>query len=187
MHVQEAIRTRRSVRKFRQDPVDPALLEKLVDCARLAPSGANLQPLCYKIVSDRPLVAEVEKQIKWAAYLYPDYVPKNGEKPVAYIAICVDTRIKQSGWDVDLGLAGATLLLEATEMGLGTCMLGAINRPEISRILGISEPYKLLDLVALGYPAEKPVAVAMQDGNVKYYVKDGVLQVPKRSLSDVLL
>lgn len=106
---------------------------------------------------------------------------------MAYIAIFNDTETKKNNYETDLGLAEATILLEATSLGLGTCPLGAINRPMIQSLLQVPERYKLLDLVALGCPAEKPVAVPMRDGNVKYYVKDGVLQVPKRSLSDVLL
>ena len=80
-----------------------------------------------------------------------------------------------------------TILLAARERGIASCWLGALDRAELGRILELPEYLVMLDLIALGYPAQESRAVEMRDGNVKYYLdENGTLQVPKRSLDEVL-
>jgi nitroreductase len=187
MNVYEAAIRRRTIRKYTQQPIERALLEKYIDAARLAPSGANMQPLKYVIVDEPVKVKQVFENVKWAAYIAPEGDPKEGEKPVAFIVIMADTEIKKAGYELDAGAAAQSIFLTAWEDGVGTCWMGAIDRDKIKEVLGIADWYLINTVIALGYMAEHPVAEDMKD-SVKYYKDDaGVLHVPKRTLKEVLV
>lgn len=181
------IHQRRTIRKFQQKPVSRELLTKIVGCARLAPQGANLQPVKYVVINDKAQVEKINAHVRWAAYIAPAGDPAPDEQPMAYVALVVDTSIKKNGYDVDVGAAGATLILAAQSLGLGSCWLGNIDRDEISALLSLPEGYVLHTMVALGYPAESPAAFD-ENGSIRYF-KDasGRLHVPKRRLSDVMV
>lgn len=187
MNVYEAISRRRTIRKFKQDPISRDILERLVDAARLAPSGSNLQPVKYSIVNDKDKVDRIFEQVKWAGYIAPAGNPGEGERPVAFIIILADTEIRKSGYELDVGAAAQNIFLAAEEEGIGTCWIGAINRDKIREILNIPEHLIINTAVALGYKGEEPVIEA-EDGSIKYYKDEkGVLHVPKRKLEDVLV
>ena len=95
MNVREAIEKRRTIRKYKQTPIDLATLHELIDCARLAAYGANMQPLKFMAVNDNAKVSDIFPLTKWAGYL-PDGAPKDGEKPTAYVAVLGDTEIKKN-------------------------------------------------------------------------------------------
>ena len=187
MNVYDAIQKRRSIRKFTQEPIAKETLMKLVDCARLAAYPVNLQPLKFKMIDDTALLKKVFPCTRWAGFLQ-DGAPKEGERPTAYILILGDKNIKaNSDFQVENGAAGATITLAATGEGIASCWLGAINRDELRKIFDIPENLTVLDLIALGYPAQKSQAVSIKDGDHKYYLnEENVLQVPKRSLEEVL-
>ena len=187
MDIYEAIQTRRSIRKFSQTPILRQDLLDLTDCARLAAYPANVQPLKFAVLDDPALLDAVFPCTKWAGYL-EDGAPRPGERPVAYIALLGDRCIKKAGdFGVETGSAGTTILLAARERGIASCWLGALDRETLRGLLRLPENLVLLDLIALGYPAQNSRAVPMENGNVKYYLNDaGELQVPKRSLEDVL-
>ncbi len=186
MSVYDLIKNRRSIRRFEQKAVSEELLRQCVDAARLAPSGANMQPLKYKIVNEPELVQQIFEQTKWAGYL-PDRNSTAEEAPTAFIAVCVDTDIKKAEDFCEIGAAAQNIFLTALEQGIGGCWLGAINKPEISRILQIEPPLKLHTVIALGYPAEQSETAEYTDSVKYYYDTNDVLQVPKRSLEDILL
>lgn len=181
----QAIQSRRSIRKFQPTPVPRQALCQMVDSARLAPQGANLQPLTYVAVDDATLVSQINTMVRWAAYIAPDGNPGPGEQPMAYVVLCINTAIKEH-CDVDAGAAGATLLLAAQSLGLGTCWLGNIDREAIFSLLSLREGTKIHSVIAVGYPAETPVCEE-ETGSIRYYKDEsGVLHVPKRSLRSVL-
>jgi nitroreductase len=193
MNVNEAATQRRTIRKFKQQPVERKLLEKYVDAARLAPTASNMQPLKFMIVDNPHKAAAVFEHVKWAGYIAPAGNPKEGERPVAFIVILADTEIKKAGYELDAGAAAQSIFLTAWEDGVGTCWMGAIDRDKIREVLSIPERYVINTVVALGYMAEHPVAedISAQGvlkDSVKYY-KDGqgVLHVPKRTLKEVLV
>lgn len=186
MSVFETIYKRRTVRKFKQDVISLEKLKKLVDAARVAPQGGNIQALKYVVINDEKLLEPIFKTTAWAGYIRPAGDPKEGEKPTAYILILGDTEIKKEGFDIDAGAAVENLLLTAVEEGLGAAWLGAINRNKIKEILNIPDRYVLHTLVALGYPNEIPV-IEDTEKNIKYYKdENGVLHIPKRRLEDIL-
>lgn len=186
MSVYETIYKRRTIRKFKQDIIPVEKLKKLVDAARVAPQGGNVQALKYVVINDKELIEPIFKTTAWAGYIRPDGDPKEGEKPTAYILILGDTEIKKEGFDIDAGAAVENLLLTAVEEGLGAAWLGAIDRKKIKDLLEIPDKYVLHTLVALGYPNETPV-IEDAEKCIKYYKdENGVLHVPKRKLESII-
>jgi nitroreductase len=193
MDTQQAIRKRRSVRSFAQDPIDPGLLEELVAAARLAPSAANLQPLEYVVVTEPTMRQQVFDCLKWAAYTAPRGTPDAGHRPTAYVAVCVRQEyLSPVGSDYDLGAAVASLVILAADRGLGSCWIKNINYPKVSRLLNLPEGLKLDSIIALGVPAEEPVLVELKPEDsgkevIRYWRDDNEQQfVPKRALASIL-
>lgn len=188
MNVYDAIMKRRTIRKFEQKAVSEDNLVKLVDCARVAAYGANVQPLKFMIVNNSETLQKIYPMTKWAGYL-ADGAPKENERPAAYIAVLGDSSIKSNKmYEVEAGAAVTTMMLEAVEMGLGTCWLGAIQRDEIKKLLELDENLNVVYLLAVGYPKQESKIVDMKDNGVKYYEdENGVINVPKRSLEEILI
>ena len=188
MNVREAIEKRRTIRKFTQRKIDKAELHELIDCARLAAFGANLQPLKFRTITDETEVQKVFPHTKWAGYLQ-DGTPKEGERPTAYIAILGDATIKKNeDFGVDAGAAITNMMLRATELELATCWFGSIDRKAICEILSIPENLRLLYILAVGEAAQESVECEMTDDDVKYFMdENGVLNVPKRSLEEIII
>ncbi len=188
MNTYEAIMTRRSIRKFRQEPLKREDLEKLVKAASVTAYPANIQPLKFKIIEEKAMVEEVFKCTKWAGYI-PDGTPQRGEEPVAYIGILGDTNIKKgTDFQVENGAAGTVITIAAHEMGIGSCWIGSVNRERVRELLNLPDNLVMIDLIALGYPAQKSRAVEMQEGDVKYWLdKDGTMNVPKRCIDEILI
>ncbi len=187
MNTYDLLMNRRSIRKFKQSRIDPQILAQLADVARMAPTGANLQPLKLKIVDEAETNSKIFAHIKWAGYLAPNGAPQAGQEPTAYICLFIDTNIKQRGDYAEIGAAAQSIMMLAESYGIGTCWLGAINRDEIVKILNVSDRYYLHTIIALGHKDQISVAEDIKD-DVKYYEDENkVLHVPKRRLEDVLL
>jgi len=187
MNVYEAIMKRRTIRKFEDKKVSESDLVKLIDCARVAAYGANVQPLKFAIINDEKTLNDIYPMTKWAGYL-ADGAPKENERPSAYIAVLGDKSIRENGvFECEAGAAVTTMMLEAVEMGLGTCWLGALKRDEIKALLNLDEKFNVVYLLAVGYPKQESRMVEMKD-DIKYFEdENGVINVPKRSLEEVLI
>jgi len=184
--VYECICSRRSIRRFKNKPIEEDLLIKLVNAGRLAPSGANIQPLEFVLVNDPSHVDKLFPYLKWAGYIAPAGNPPDGEHPVAYCVVLVDVGKKKKGGEVDAAAAISTILLTAWFLGIGSCWLGAINRKQIKKLLKIPHHLHVDSVIALGYPNEKPV---LEDaGESIQYWKDqsNTLHVPKRKIETIL-
>ena len=186
MNVDELARKRRTIRRFQKRKIPNDILERCVDAARLAPSGANMQPCEYIIVDDEALLPQVLSTLKWAGYIAPKGDPPLGEEPTAYIAILLNRQKRPQGGNHDVGIAAAYISLVAFEKGLGTCLLGSVDRDRLRKILKVPDHCEIDLVVALGYPNETPAVEELRD-SVKYWKDDqGVLHVPKRKLGDIL-
>ena len=186
MNVTDAIKNRRSIRKFSQKAIDREILFDLIDCARLAPYPMNLQPLKFAIITEPKKCDAIFACTKWAGYL-KDGTPKSDERPTAYIVILGDRRIKSGNdFKTETGIAGSTITKAAMEYGIGSCWLGALNRDEISKILDLPDGFEIQDVIALGHPAQKSAPTDMIGADVKYYIENGEMRVPKRSLDEVI-
>ena len=181
----EKIAERLTIRKYTKELVPKEVLVRCVDAARLSPSGMNRQPLKFIIVNNEKLLIEVFQKTSWAGYL-PDYGPSEEEMPRAYIVILLDTKIRQNPGH-DVGIAAMSISMVAYDHGLGSCILGAINRAELRRILEVPRDLEVALAVALGYPAENPIAEKVKNGEIKYWLdNNNVLHVPKRELKDIV-
>lgn len=187
MTVQEAVHTRRTIRKFARESVPEELLKAWVDGARLSPCSANQQPLKYKILQGdetEPLLPF----LRWAVMIAPQLEPKPEELPPAFIVIAVDTRIRAAGAEIDVGIAAQTIALLAQEEGVSSALLSLRGREEAVRdALHLPEQIMPALAIALGYPAMDAEAVPFADTHKYRLTEEGKLLVPKRSLSEVLL
>ena len=182
----DVIAGRRTIRRFKPEPVTRELLERLVDVGRLAPSAANLQPLEFIVVDETGLKAEVFPCLKWAAYIAPAGGPGPGEEPAAYIVTLANTKVREKMFEYDIGAAMENMLLAALAEGVGSCWLLSIDRDKLRAVLSVPEDYRVDSVLALGYPAEEPAAEVMGESCRYWKDADGRLHVPKRALSTVL-
>ncbi|MBN1280542.1 MAG: nitroreductase family protein [Candidatus Thermoplasmatota archaeon] len=185
MNVYDAICSRRSIRRFTQQPIALDVLQRCVNAARVAPSGGNLQPLEYIVVTDPVVCASLFETLSWAAYLQPKWTPEDQKRPTAYIVILV-RETKNPYYQRDVGLAAGNIMLTAEADGLGSCMLCNINKQKIQELLAVPTSRIVDSVIALGFKAEHPVVEERADV-VKYWRDDyEALHVPKRPLTDVL-
>lgn len=187
--IEDLIRKNRSCRRFYQNSrVDLEILVELVNLARLSPSAANLQPLCYILSTDPQKNAAIFPSLAWAAYLKDWSGPNEGERPAAYIVILGDTT-KAQDFGCDHGIACQSILLGAREKGLAGCIIGAVNREKLRLTLDLADHFKILLVIALGKPREDVRIEAVgPDGSIRYW-RDakGIHHVPKRELNDIIL
>ena len=179
----------RSYRRFYQDvAIAPEVLRELVDLARQSPSARNAQPLKYVLSCEPEKNAAIFKTLAWAGYLKGWGGPVEGERPSAYIVVLGDTDINPT-FGCDHGIAAQTILLGATERGLGGCIIGSVQRPALKDALGIPAKYEILMVLALGKPKETVVLEAVgPDGDIKYWRDEAqVHHVPKRALDDIII
>lgn len=179
----------RSYRRFQEDdPINRDVLEELIELARTTPSAGNKQPLKYFLSSDRNTNGLIFPNLAWAGYLPEWPGPSEGERPSAYILMLGDTEISQ-GYNFDNGIAAQTILLGATERGLGGCMILSFQREKIREALKIPARYEILLVIALGRPKETIVIEPVgSDGDIKYW-RDSEQRhhVPKRSLKELII
>ncbi|MDW7679032.1 MAG: nitroreductase family protein [bacterium] len=186
MSVYDLIVKRRTIRSFEQKPIAPDLLKKITNAGRLAPSGANLQPLEFLVITEQSLLGKVFATLKWAAYIAPAGDPPSDKRPTAYIIVLINTEIKKEKGEVDAAAAIENMILTALEEDVGACWLGSINRQEIRELFSIPDNYRIDSVVAFGYPSDFPV-VEVADNSIKYWKDEkGVLHVPKRRLEDIV-
>lgn len=159
MDVHTTIKTRRSVRAYKPDPVPEESLKRILEAARLAPSAANRQQWKFVVVRD----PERRKQLSRAAH-NQGFV---GEAPVVITAVALDPERVMScevpTYAVDLAIAVDHVTLAAVEEGLGTCWIGAFSQEDVKRILNIPPRYKVVALLPLGFPADEPRAKSRKE------------------------
>jgi nitroreductase len=186
--IKELILKTRSIRRFIEEPVSKKILLNLIDMARLSASAANLQPLKYIISNNDDMNNIIFPNLMWAGYLKKWKGPVKGERPSAYIIVMGDRSISNS-FGCDHGIATQNILLGAAELGLGCCIIGAVDRKKITEKLNIPEKYEILHIIAIGKAGEEVMLEEMEkDGSIKYWRdKSGIHHVPKRALDDILV
>ena len=188
--LKELILSNRSYRRFHQEhAVDIDTLKELVDLARLSASSTNKQPLKFILSCDPEKNAKIFPLISsWKGQIPEWPGPKEGEKPSAYIIILGDTEIRPS-FGIDPGIAAQSILLGATEKGLGGCMMASIKKEAARNVLNIPSQYEILLTIALGKPNEKVVIETLSPGqDTKYWLEeDNSHHVPKRRLEDIII
>lgn len=164
MDLFEAIKTRRSVRKYSGKPVEDGKLEAILDSVRMAPSWANYQ--CWRLIVVRNKA--MKEKISELSYVESFFAPKGykanpskralAEAPIV-IVLCADPA--QSGvlWGqnyylTDAGIAAENLMLAARAEGLGSVFVGVYEEEKLKSLLNIPAAIRIVGLFPLGYPAE---------------------------------
>ncbi len=147
------LKTRRSIRRYRPDPVPDEMVEQLLEAGRWAPSASNRQPWAFIIVRDEAIRQQVAQHaafyfIKWAQV---------GEAPLL-IVLCGNARNRfyRQFLHEDVGLAGGQIMLQAKALGLGTCWIGALDRKAVAGLLKIPDHLEIVGLLTVGFQAEDP-------------------------------
>lgn len=180
----------RSYRRFDESvKLTEEELTELIGLARYCPSTANSQALKFMPVYTEKGCAAVFETLGWAAALPEWDGPAEGERPGGYILVLCDRELAEKK-PVDTGICAQTIMLGATALGYGGCMLANIRRKELTEALSIDPERFSVELVlALGKPAETVQIVDLpESGSVKYYRdKEGRHYVPKRSLGELIV
>lgn len=152
MDVFEAMESRRSIRKYLTKDVEQDKIDKIIESARIAPSAANRQEWKFIVVKDQSTRDQLVEACNGQSFV--------AQAPV-FIAACSteSERVMPCGqyaYTVDLSIALSFMILEATELGLGTCWLGAFDEAKVKSVLNIPEDIRLVGLTPVGYPDENP-------------------------------
>jgi nitroreductase len=155
----EMLKTRRSVRTYKGEPVPRRIIEDIVDCGRLAATAVNLQPWEFVVVTERGMLRRIATTTDYGKFI--------GDTPACVVVLCKDTKYYLG----DGSAATENILLAAPAHSSGLCWLAGDKKPyvaQICRLVGVPQGYRLISLIPNGYPAETPMK-------------------SKRPLSDVLL
>ncbi len=187
MNLEDIIYKRRTIRRFKQDPISLDKLKKLIDFARVAPMATNIQSLEFIIVENADIREKLFPLVNFASLLPQDQrTPEKGREPTAYIIVLVNTKIKRVLVDFNVGAAVENILLGAVNFGIGSCWMANINRNKIRELFEIPEYYDIKHVISLGYPDEESVMELYED-SFKYWKDDnGRMHVPKRALNDII-
>ena len=187
MDVMEILSTRRTFRAFTQEPVPKEVVNDILEAGRLANCGANRQSLRFVVAEKKEDIAELCELTKWAAAI-PDGAgtPAPNQRPTLYIVILQDTSV--AGYsDIDVGIAVASMTTAAWAKGVGSCIIGTLNRVKTAQFLGLSENLQVHTGIAFGYPAHKSTVVPLRDGQKNYWRdENGDYYVPKYALEDIV-
>jgi len=151
----EAIKGRRSIRKFKDRAVGKEIIDELLNVAQMAPSAGNLQARDFIVVSNK-----ITKQKLTTAALGQSFIE---QAPVVIVVIANierSSRIYRSRGELyaiqDATAGIENMLIAAHSMGLGACWVGAFNEDEVSVLLGIPDKTLPVAIIPLGYPDEQP-------------------------------
>ena len=187
MDIEEAIYKRRTIRRFTQKPIPSEILTKLIDYARVAPAGSNIQAIEFIIVESPEMRQKMFPLVRWAASLPKELrTPESEREPTAYIIVLVNTKIKQSYYDFDVGAAVENILLGAVSFGIGTCWIDTLTGGKIRVLLDIPDFYEIKHVISLGYPDETSVIEPYED-SFKYWKEGNEMHIPKRKLESLIL
>jgi len=154
MDFYEVVRTRRSVRQYRPDAIPPAVLDRVLDAARIAPSGSNRQPTRMIVVQDEATRRQLAKLCHDQAFV--------AAAPVVVIACGRDIRFNRGEWMgrhsmiVDVVIAVDHLTLAARAEGLGTCWIGSFDGPALKQFLALPDDVEVVAVTPVGYPEGDP-------------------------------
>lgn len=168
----ENIMARRSIRKYKAEPVSRATMDTILMCGINAPNGMNRQSWEVRVVDKPEVMAEIKKYMKAAN---PDVKPEmiegcfRGAPTMVFVA-------NDPAYDfsaIDCGLLSENIMLSAWSLGVGSVCLGSpvrflLNSPEAMTRLGFSEGYRPIICIGLGYPDESPEAKPRDADKVKF-------------------
>ena len=160
---QRLVESRRSIRKYRPDPVEREAIESCLEAARLAPSAENAQSWRFVVLDDPGLKNRFAAEVFTGIYKSARFA---AEAPVLILVLMrfeflphgLGRQVQGIPFQfLDIGIAGEHLILRAEELGLGTCWIGWFNVRKARKFFKIPRRYKIASLISLGYPARRPI------------------------------
>ncbi|MEM3546282.1 MAG: nitroreductase family protein [Candidatus Bathyarchaeia archaeon] len=149
----EVVRTRRSIRSYKPDPIPDDVLMRILEAARIAPSGSNRQPWKFILVKNE----ELKKKLAVACHDQTFIA----EAPIIIVACGYNIHWNRGEYMgdlsmlVDVSIAFTHLILAARAEGLGTCWIGSFSNDKVKKLLGIPEDVNVVAITPLGYPKDQ--------------------------------
>ncbi len=158
MDVFETIKWRRSVRKFSSQKIEKDKILRILEAGRLAPSSSNRQARHFVVVDEPEIIAKIPEKVTFGTKSIISWIK---DAPLVIVG-CYTKAITHlvaglyghENHLIDISIAMTHMVLEATELGIGTCYIGWFNEKHLKRILKIPDHYRIAMLVVFGYPAE---------------------------------
>lgn len=190
MNLQNLLEWRRSYRKFDETRlISKNDIDEILNSIKFASCANNRQYLRFISVENKDKVLEIFDNTKWAASLPNNMgLPKEGERPVYFIAILSDEAKKLRFNGIDEGLVISNLTLTAAEKGIGSCIIGSVNDKKMREILNYKDNYSCEVVIAFGYPIVKSTIkeIDLEEDQSYYLDEDGNYLVPKYKLNDIV-
>jgi nitroreductase len=146
MSLIKKILERRSIRRYKQDPIPDNVMKNILEAGRLAPSASNRQPWHFIVVTDKTLKKQLS-QGRWNRFIADS---------AATIVGCGDPELAPKWYPIDVTIALQNMVIAAQAQGVGSCWIGDFVEEEVKKLLNIPEKYRIVALLSLGYPAEEP-------------------------------
>ena len=190
MNLQNLLEWRRSYRKFDETRlISKNDIDEILNSIKFASCANNRQYLRFISVENKDKVLEIFYNTKWAASLHNNIGrPKEGERPVYFIAILSDEAKKLRFNGIDEGLVISNLTLTAAEKGIGSCIIGSVNDKKMREILNYKDNYSCEVVIAFGYPKVKSTIkkINLEEDQSYYLDEDGNYIVPKYKKDDIV-
>lgn len=190
MNLQNLLEWRRSYRKFDETRlISKNDIDEILNSIKFASCANNRQYLRFISVENKDKVLEIFDNTKWAASLSNNIGrPKEGERPVYFIAILSDEAKKLRFNGIDEGLVISNLTLTAAEKGIGSCIIGSVNDKKMREILNYDDNYSCEVVIAFGYPKVKSTIkkINLEEDQSYYLNEDGNYIVPKYKKDDIV-
>ena len=190
MNLENLLKWRRSYRNFDETRlISKNDIDEILNSIKFASCANNRQYLRFISVENKDKVLEIFDNTKWAASL-PNNIgrPKEGERPVYFIAILSDEAKKLRFNGIDEGLVISNLTLVAAEKGIGSCIIGSVNDKKMREILNYEDNYSCEVVIAFGYPKVKSTIkeINLEEDQSYYLDDDGNYLVPKYKINDIV-
>ncbi|VYT65276.1 nitroreductase [Peptoniphilus gorbachii] len=190
MNLENLLEWRRSYRNFDETRlISKNDIDEILNSIKFASCANNRQYLRFISVENKDKVLEIFDNTKWAASL-PNNMgrPKEGERPVYFIAILSDEAKKLRFNGIDEGLVISNLTLTAAEKGIGSCIIGSVNDKKMREILNYDNNYSCEVVIAFGYPKVKSTIkeIDLEEDQSYYLDEDGNYLVPKYKKDDIV-
>ncbi|UCE42720.1 MAG: nitroreductase family protein [Candidatus Aminicenantes bacterium] len=162
MSVNKLISQRRSIRRYLKNPVERKKILECLEAARLAPSADNVQPWRFLVIDDPEIKDKFSKAVFSGIYSVSKFAAK---APILIVILArLDIIANRIGkqiqgvnfYLIDVGIAGEHIVLQAEELGLGTCWIGWFNSRKARKVLNIPKKYKIVSLLSIGYYEKRP-------------------------------
>ncbi len=180
MDIMEVIKGRRSIRKYKSDPISDEVIVKLMEAVRWAPSWANTQCWEVIIVRDKEIRSQIAQTLSTgnpatsSVIDAPILIVLCGRKGIAGFRRGEPATVKGDWLMFDTGLAMQNLCLVAHSLGLGTVIIGAFDHKRVEAILGVSPDVEVIAMTPVGYPAMEGVTPKRKEiSEFVYYEKYG--------------